>query len=212
VAGFNDQGEASVHYRLVANDYTREYYPFEFQLDLVYCLRGQELSVTFDILNLDDETLYYSFGWHPGFSTPILRGQGRKADCRLLLPAGSIRRYHNNEHCRLTGETSMVNISGPLHWSEEGLELTYMYEIDSPDQRSVRLEDPACGVSIRVDFPEFPHLGFWSEPGDPFICIEPWQGMDDHEEQESFDQKVGMMKLAAGGHDRRTITVVPSVT
>ena len=196
---------------MTADDYTREYYPFEFQLDLIYRLKGQDLAVTFEVFNPGDQTLYYSLGWHPGFSTPILDGQGSKLDCRLVLPVGQIRRYHNNEHCRLTGETSLISVKEPLEWSEEGLELTYMYEIDSPDRRWVRLEDPGCGVSIRVDFPEFPHLGFWSEPGEPFICIEPWQGMDDHEDQESFDQKVGMMTLEAGGRDQRTITVVPTV-
>lgn len=153
--------------------------------------------------------MYYCFGWHPGFGTPFLQGRGKKRDCRLVLPAGQIRKYHNNEHCRLTGETSMIAIDGPLEWTEEGLELTYMYEIDDPEKRTVTLEDPNSRVSVKMDFPEFPHLGFWSEPGDDFICIEPWQGMDDHEEQENFDQKVGVVKLEAGSVDRRTITLAP---
>ena len=103
----------------------------------------------------------------------------------------------------------MISVDGALDWTEEGLELTYMYEIDDPGNRTVRLEDPNLGVAVRVDFPEFPHLGFWSEPGDEFICIEPWQGMDDHEEQEPFDQKVGVVKLRPGGTDRRAIGVTP---
>ena len=105
----------------------------------------------------------------------------------------------------------MMTVGGPLEWTEEGLELTYMYEIDDPSKRTVTLEDPTSGVSVRMDFPEFPHLGFWSEPGDDFICIEPWQGMDDHEDQETFDQKVGVVKLEAGGVDCRTIRVIPAI-
>ncbi len=77
--------------------------------------------------------------------------------------------------------------------------------------RQVTLEDPAAKVSIKVEFPEFPHLGFWSEPGYEFICIEPWQGMDDHEDQQPFDLKIGMMQLAPGGKDIRTIKVTPTV-
>jgi galactose mutarotase-like enzyme len=199
-----------IQYRLSSSDYTREYYPFEFQLDLTFQLEEQNLSLTFEISNPDEDEIYYSFGWHPGFATPFLKGEGRKSDCRLVLPKGQIKKYHNNEHCRLTGETSMMAVGGSLDWTEEGLELTSMYAIDEPVQRTVTLEDPHSMVSVRIDFPEFPHLGFWSEPGDEFICIEPWQGMDDHEEQESFDQKVGVVKLEAGKLDRRTIRVTPA--
>jgi galactose mutarotase-like enzyme len=201
--------KGAIRYRLRDNDYTRQYYPFGFQLDLVFELRGRNLAATFEISNPGDETIYYCFGWHPGFSTPLIVGNGQKSDCQLMMPPGEIRKYHNNEHCRLTGETSMMAVDGPLDWSEEGLELTYMYGIDEPANRSVKLVDPNAGVSISVDFPEFPHLGFWSEPEENFICIEPWQGMDDHEVQETFDQKVGVVKLEAGGVDSRTIRVTP---
>jgi len=210
VVGTEDGERGLIQYRLSGNEYTREYYPFDFQLDLVFELQGQDLAVTFEISNPGNGAIYYCFGWHPGFSTPFLQGQGKKSDCRLIMRQGQIRKYHNNEHCRLTGETSMMTVGGPLDWTEEELELTYMYGIDDPTNRTVRLEDRHSGVSVRIDFPEFPHLGFWSEPGDDFICIEPWQGMDDHEEQEEFDQKVGVVKLEAGGVDRRTIRVIPA--
>ncbi len=210
VVGAEDGKRGLIHYRLSANDYTREYYPFEFQFDLTFELLNQDLAVGFEISNPGNGPIYYCFGWHPGFSTPFLQGQGRKSECRLVMPQGQIRKYHNNEHCRLTGKTSMMTVGGPLDWTEEGLELTYMYEIDDRALRTVRLEDPGSGVAVRIDFPEFPQLGFWSEPGDDFICIEPWQGMDDHEIQETFDQKVGVVRLEADGVDHRTIKVIPA--
>jgi len=206
-----EKDRALARYRLRANDYTRQYYPFDFQLDLVHELKGNKLSVTFEISNPDKEPIYYCFGWHPGFKTPIFHGKGKKSDCRLILPEGKIRKYLNNEHCRLTGETTEIFTGGPLPWTEEELEATLMFEIDDPSMRTVTLEDPASRVSIRVEFPEFPHLGFWSEPGDEFICIEPWQGMDDHEDQEPFDQKVGVVRLAPGERDERTIKVTPTI-
>ena len=30
--------------------------------------------------------------------------------------------------------------------------------------------------SIRIRFPDLPHLGVWTKPGAGFLCIEPWQG------------------------------------
>ncbi|MFC1544692.1 aldose 1-epimerase family protein [Gemmatimonadota bacterium] len=205
-------GDSSrVKYRLEADSYTRKYYPFDFSLDVTYELVGSSLSVLFELLNPGKETIHASWGWHPGFRTPLIAGNGTKQDCRLLFPDGNITRYHNNEHCRLTGETSEVKTDGPLEWTEEGLEATLMYAIDSPSMRRVTLEDPNAKVAIRVDFPDMPHLGFWSEPGDEFICIEPWQGMDDHEEQEPFDQKVGMVAIAPGEKKMSKVTVTPEL-
>jgi len=202
---------ARVKYRLAANSYTRKFYPFEFQLDLTYELVGSSLSVLFELSNPDNETMYASWGWHPGFRAPLIGGNGAKQDCKLIFPAGTITKYHNNEHCRLTGETSEVKTEKPLAWTEEELEATLMYAIDSPTMRRVTLEDPHARVAIHVDFPDLPHLGLWSEPGDEFICIEPWQGMDDHEEQEPFDQKVGMVAIAPGDKKASKVTVTPEL-
>jgi len=203
------EGSGRICYRLSANSYTREYYPFDFQLDLEYELIGNVLKVTFLVSNPGRETMYCCWGWHPGFRTPVIPGKGGKLDCRLVFPPGEIRRWHNNEHCRLTGETSLVKVGGPLSWTEKELEATLMYEIDDPALRTVTLEDPAAGVTIKVDFPDLPHLGFWSEPGDEFICIEPWQGMDDREDQEPFDRKVGVVAIEPGEKKTSTITVTP---
>ena len=35
--------------------------------------------------------------------------------------------------------------------------------------------------------------------------------MDDHEEQEPFDRKLGIVKLEPGCKDKRTITVTPRI-
>ncbi|MEA2062159.1 MAG: hypothetical protein U9P14_00550 [Gemmatimonadota bacterium] len=202
---------AAARYRLLPNEEIRSYYPFDFVLEIEFALEGNSLSATFSITNPGSEPAYYCFGWHPGFAAPLVPGVGKKADCRLVFPYGTIRKYHNNEHCRLTGQTSLVEVGGPLAWTEEELEATMMLGIDDPAMRSVTLEDTAGNISLRVDFPQFPHLGFWSEPGYDFICIEPWQGMDDHEDQEPFDEKVGVVKLEPGAVDRRTIKLTPFV-
>ena len=35
------------------------------------------------------------------------------------------------------------------------------------------------GAKLRIDYPAMPHLGIWTKPGAPFVCIEPWQGHAD---------------------------------
>jgi galactose mutarotase-like enzyme len=68
----------------------------------------------------------------------------------------------------------------------------------APEKRIVELLDPDEKFGVRVRFPDYPHLGVWSDAKAPFICIEPWQGMDDSAVQEPFDQKFGMLLLPPG--------------
>jgi len=210
LVGQDTNDKASLHYRLSADEEIKVYYPFNFEFDIIYQLSGNDITVIISIKNTEEvDDIYYCFGWHPGFKTPVIDGLGSKAECQILLKKGKYRKYHNNEYCRLTGETSEFELDGALERTEEELEATIMLEIDEPNNRICSIYDPAAKLKIEVDFKEFPHLGFWSEPGYNFICVEPWQGMDDHEEQEPFDKKVGVVKLPPGEVDRRSITVRP---
>jgi galactose mutarotase-like enzyme len=202
-------GCARIRYRLIPPDKIKEAYPFDFHLDLIYEIAGNSLSLTFDVGNPGAEPISYCLGWHPGFKMPVYHGQGSKSGCRLVMPSGVITKFHHNEYCRLTGETSVVHTDKPLEWTEEELFGTLLYGVDNPDLRSIKLEDPEAGISIKVDFQDFANLGLWSEPGREYICIEPSQGMDDHEEQETFDKKIGVVRLEPGRQDIRTVRINP---
>ena len=67
-----------------------------------------------------------------------------------------------------------------------------------PARRVVTLLDPDESFGVRVRFPDYPHLGLWSDASAPFICIEPWQGMDDAVDPEPFDRKFGIQILPPG--------------
>ena len=41
---------------------------------------------------------------------------------------------------------------------------------------NVSLFNRKTGRSVRLDFHEFPMVAFWTKPGAPFLCLEPWQG------------------------------------
>ena len=64
--------------------------------------------------------------------------------------------------------------------------LPLSYELFSDDavffdrlsSRSVELLNPATGKGVRVDFPDFETVAFWTAMPSrgPFLCIEPWNG------------------------------------
>lgn len=190
-------------YSLSDDEETLAMYPFHFLLTAVYSLRRNGLALSLTVMNRGNRTMPYQLGWHPGFSTPFISGS--KSMCRLSLPKGRLRRMLNDSSCRLTGEWRFEENHGFYPFNEEELERTYMFDLSEvpPAERIVTLTDPGGSPGIRLAFPDFPHLGLWSDAGAPFICIEPWQGMDDHVTQEPFDRKFGIMLLKPGGVDTR---------
>lgn len=202
--------QAALTYRLKSSAATRKFYPFEFQLDITYALRGTDLTATFVVTSKEqDRDIYYCLGWHPGFRTPVIDGQGTKLGCQVRFKKGTYRKFLVNKDCKLLGKIEHVKLNGPIKTTEEELVDTILFEIDERANRVVTVRDPKLGLNIEVDFKDFPHLGLWADLGYNFVCIEPWQGMDDHQTQEPFARKVGTVRLPPGGVDQRSVTVRP---
>ncbi|NOZ01905.1 MAG: hypothetical protein GXP54_08465 [Deltaproteobacteria bacterium] len=199
--------DGSLIYRLDSNDETRAMFPWDFTLTITYTLGPMELKQSVTVLNRDSRPMPFQLGWHPGFPTPFV--SGAKKECHLRLPQGRIRRMLNDADCRLTGESVELENTGDFQFTELELDRTYMFDLTEVDSESrvVELMDPDESVGVRVKFPDHPHLGLWSNAGAPFICIEPWQGMDDSVEQEPFDRKFGMVILDPGQSDVRTARI-----
>ncbi len=210
VVNYSDENSARIQYRLEANDETRKYYPFNFRLDIIYSLVGNELSAEFDVTNMEEtRDIFFSLGWHPGFSTTFPDFESKKEDLQIIFKNGRYRRYFNNENCRLTGETEDFDIDGPFAWTEKELESTIMLEIEKKELRNCEFYNPKIKRGVEINFEDFPFLTIWSEVGRKFICLEPCQGLDDHEMQESFDQKVGIVRIGASANRKWQVVIKP---
>jgi galactose mutarotase-like enzyme len=197
----------TLRYRLLPDAGTREMYPWDFAFEAAYTLRERRLGVALSVTNADGRAMPFQVGWHPGFAQPLVPGAGEKAACVLEIPAG-IDRLGNDANCFLDGTRWPVP-GGPFPRTEKELDATYMLDASAvaPEDRAVTLRDPDGGLALRVAFPGFPHLGLWSDADAPFLCIEPWQGMDDSVVQEPFDRKFGAVMLAPGATEVRTASV-----
>jgi galactose mutarotase-like enzyme len=185
-------------HRLTENGATLAQFPWRCTLEVAHRLHADRLEHAMTVTNTDTRPMPYQIGWHPGFQAPFVAGA--KADCHLRLPEGRALRVLNDERCFLTGERVPVDLAGDFRFTEADLERTYMFDLSAtpPARRVVTLTDPDGGFGVRVRFPDYPHLGLWSDADAPFLCIEPWQGMDDHAAQEPFDRKFGVRVLAPG--------------
>jgi len=177
------------------NEQTRKSYPFAFELRLTHELKGSALEITYAVKNPDSKDLFCSVGTHPGFAWPLvpdLEKQQHKIIFEKNEPA-PIKRLKGG---LIQPEPHRSPIQGrELPLSEE-LFIQEAFFMDQMQSRSLTYMAPGA-PSIRIDYPDFPHMGIWSKLGAPFLCIEPWQG---HHSPEGFDgelrDKPGIVRIS----------------
>ena len=199
---------ATLGYNISPSSEITGYYPFDFSFDVTYTISKNDLSVEFAVENKEkNRALPFSIGWHPGFSAPMFSGKGKKADCKILMEKGDYTHVECDKNSKLTGRKKAVHVDEYFPWTEDGLDSTTMLFINDKNKRRVSFFDPNSKVKVAFNFPDFPYLGFWANKGENYICIEPWHGLDDHVNQEPFENKLGLIELAPGKKDTRKISV-----
>jgi len=153
-------------------------YPFEFELEVRYLLRGTALSITTWVRNHGEQPMPASFGYHPAFRWPLPYGQPR---------AAHFIQFETDEPAparRLNSAGLLRAEQFPTPIDRKRLQLAdYLFQddvliFDRIRSRSVSY-GAASGPRLTVVFPDSPYLGVWTKPGAGFICIEPWHGIAD---------------------------------
>jgi len=185
-------------FRLAADEASLQVYPFQFELDVRYELKGATLSVTTGIRNQGNVEMPASFGYHPGFRWPLPFGQPRSAHFIEFEAdeTAAVRRI--NSAGLLTPERHPTPITGRRLALADSLFEEDVLIFDQIKSRSV-LYGSGNGPRIKVGFPDAACLGVWTKPDAPFICIEPWHGVTDPEGfSGDFKDKPGVFILKAG--------------
>jgi galactose mutarotase-like enzyme len=74
------------------------------------------------------------------------------------------------------------------------------------DFKWVRLRKKDAKKGIVVTFAEYPNLALWAKPGADYVCIEPWLGLPDRENESIIlNEKSNYKKL--GITDTYSITI-----
>ena len=174
-----EEGDTSAdraRFRLADSEATRAEYPYKFMLDAEYALTGAKLTTSVTVTNTDTKPIPVAFGFHPAFRWP-LPGAGARLD--------QVVDFAVDEPGTLTRIDSDGLIARQLESPVKGRRLTLADELFEDDaliflslkSRSLRF-GPANGSSpaLKIDFENMPHLGIWTKPGAPYLCIEPWSG------------------------------------
>jgi galactose mutarotase-like enzyme len=167
------QNESLVIFSLKSNETTKEIFPFDFELQLIYQLNDWELTLTYKIINRDSERMYYSIGGHPAFVLP----NDFKNYSLQFEPEEKLISYELVNDL-LSDKTKNIELN------DNELPLTYsLFENDALIFKQLQsnqiqlLENNVPFLNFKFD--DFPNFGIWTKINAKFICLEPWIGYSD---------------------------------
>lgn len=192
-------------YRVAADQVPPEAYPLKVSLTLSYRLSGSGVRVEFEFTNEEPELdAHVSFGLHPGFAV------GSIEHARVILPPGKYVR-HMAPGNFLDGVTETLDFpGGEFPYPKSDLPGSFLLGIEGVESRIIRMEDPARGTAISLDFSEVPCVTFWSD-AENFLCIEPCWGLPDSSPPVPFEKKAGIQVIPPGRTLKRGFSIKPSL-
>lgn len=192
-----EKSDDKVIFQLKSNTSTKTLYPFDFVFRVIYRLEGKSINVSFEVLNMGIQDMYFSLGYHPGFNCPIkdmgnmedyyLEFSEKESVNRLMMKANLIDAIQTNY---LT-EIDTIQLSKSI-FQEDAIILKNI------ESTSLGLKNNLNNKSVTVTFGKIPYLGIWSPKkfGD-FVCIEPWFGIPDTKNASgNLKNKEGIIQLA----------------
>ncbi|RZK04359.1 MAG: aldose 1-epimerase family protein, partial [Flavobacterium sp.] len=156
-----EQSETNVVFSLVASETTLKNYPFIFELQLIYVLEDNKLTIQYKIFNKDNKELPFSIGAHPAFALPE-----NFEDYSLSFEDDSEITYFLLENDLLSDNTEVLELT------KNQLPLNYqLFERDALVFKQIKSKSITINESskplLKVDFKDFPNLGLWTKTDAP---------------------------------------------
>jgi len=207
-----DADARSARFVLRDDEATRAHYPFAFRLEVEWRIEEASLSMRVVARNPSaTEILPASIGFHPAFAWPLVPGAAREAHVmRFDRPEPApIRSIDADGLGHPSGLPTPVD--GATLRLDDRLFAADALILDRLASRRAWFGVPGMR-GLRVDFPDCPHLGIWTKPGAPYLCIEPWQGFapvigDDGD----LARRPGIVLVPPGGALERNLVLSPDI-
>ena len=147
-------------------------FPFRYAVEITHEMTECGVRSTHKVINLDDETMYFSFGAHPGINC-VDGGELR------FEKTENVRAYHFDNQ-QLIDEDTLPFLENAsvfpidLHTFDHG-----PYILENLNSSYIDVCPASGEYTVRVSFPGVPVVGLWAARSAPYVCVEPWYGIDD---------------------------------
>ena len=185
-----EKKENSATFSIKSSMETLKKYPFEFELQLIYTLHNSNLDIEYKVINTGKSKMPFSIGAHPAFALV-----GNFKNYSIAFEKEEPLEYHLLENDLISSKTATIQLN------QKQIPLTYdLFENDALIFKKLQsnaltiLED--SNPVLTVHFEDFPSLGIWTKMNAPFLCIEPWFGYSDtNENSGNLFEKEGIQVL-----------------
>lgn len=180
---FEHDGVSKCAFTLISSDETLKQYPFSFLFSAEFSLIGNRLIMNYKVENRDTIPMHFACGGHTAYACQLSE-HIKLSDYIIEFPAqfelkvstlGSSGLLSHRKRDIESNENTLP-LSDTL-FNEDALIFTDI-EYDW-----VRLRKRHEKKGIVVRFTGYPHLALWSKPNAGFVCVEPWLGLPDREDE-----------------------------
>ncbi len=186
------QSVNSATFSIQATEETLKKYPFDFELQICYTLNENILNIEYKVINNGKSPMPFSIGAHPAFALSEDFEQ-----YSISFDQEEPLEYYLLENDLISNTTKKLDVE------HQKTALNYaLFENDALIFKTLK----SNGLTIlenskpllKVNFEGFPSLGIWTKKDAPFLCIEPWFGYSDTENNfGDLFQKEGILVLEA---------------
>lgn len=188
-AQFVEQSGNTLVFKESEDEETLKIYPFCFEVYVVFELIDKSLKVTHKIINNGDDTMYFSIGGHPGFNCKI-------GDYLLFEKNETLETVEIDTECLRTGKTiPVLNENNKIVITKDIFNNDALI-FNGMKSKTITLASDDHNRRVIFDYSDCSYLGIWAKPGAPYVCIEPWWGVNDsHEKKDDISMKDAIINL-----------------
>lgn len=203
-----EKTENSLAFRLMYSEQSLKMYPFKFEFNIKYILKGNKVLVEHKIINHGDEPMLFSLGGHPAFNCTMNEGENyndyylefdepETAQSWRVQKDGLI----GNETVPVFDEPKIINLH-PNLFDKDALIFKNL------NSTKVSLKSRKSKQILSMRFKDFPYLGIWAKPNAEYVCIEPWIGItDSFDTNRDFETKDGLISIKGKENIIATYTI-----
>ena len=139
----------SIVIRLSSNEYSKRYYPFDFEVEYTAKITDERLSLSWKYINKGDSEMIYSLGIHPFFMIDKEKGV-----IIFDVPGDKVYDYNQRKHLPVREKIVFYRV------------IDYVYDADRTNYGFDNLK-----FEVSDDFKT---MVLWSPLSKEYLCMEPW--------------------------------------
>jgi galactose mutarotase-like enzyme len=172
-------------------------YPFDFELQFTYRLKGNSIILEQRFTNRSDQPMPFSTGQHPYFR--VSAATESKSKLRLEIPATQ---YNDNVGKR--DRAYRGGSGGDLDWSAPEIDAAFR----PLSAQQATITDPERQVKLTLSYDKpYSTLVFWTVEGKDFYCIEPWSAP-----RNALNTGIDLLTLAPSASQTLTTTYTAQIS